>query len=50
MITQDHWNKLYALLHEAYQECKTNQDETYSIKVGIILDHMTENKQYLDVK
>ena len=49
-INKDHWDTLYTKLYEAYEECSKNYNETYRHKIGIILDHMIENKPYLDIK
>lgn len=49
-ISQQHWDDLYTKLYEAYEECSKNYDETYKQKIGIILDHMIENKPHLNIK
>ena len=46
-MSQEHWDDLYQRLNDAYQKCVENDDETYSIKIGIILDHMIYNQPYL---
>lgn len=48
-MTQEHWNQLYTKLYEAYEECSKNYDETYRHKIGVILDHMIENRPYLNL-
>jgi hypothetical protein len=48
--TEKHWDKLYTQLYKAYEECSKNYDETYQQKIGMILDHMTFNKPYMNWK
>lgn len=50
MMTQEHWDRLYTQLYAAYEECSKNYDETYRQKIGIILDHMIDNRPYLNLK
>jgi hypothetical protein len=50
IITQEHWDTLYAKLYEAYEECSKNYDETYRQKIGMILDHMIYNQPYMNIK
>ena len=47
IMTQTHWDALYEKLYDAYEECSKNCDETYRQKIGIILDHMIENKKWV---
>jgi len=47
MLSEEHWDKLYSLLSTAYEECCEQNDDIYQSKIGIILDHMIENKPYL---
>ena len=49
-ISKEHWNDLYARLHDAYVGCLEHHNHTYEQKIAIILDHMIENKKYLNIK
>jgi hypothetical protein len=44
------WDSLYTKLYDVYEECSKNYEETYRVKVGIILDHMIENKKWMVTK
>jgi hypothetical protein len=50
VISQQHWDTLYTKLYDAYEECSKNYDETYRQFIGEILDHMINNKPYLNIK
>ena len=46
-IDKQHWDDLYAKLHDAYCECIIHNNFTYEVKLARILDHMIENKKHL---
>ena len=50
VITQTHWDTLYTKLYDAYEECSKNYDETYRQMIGEVLDHMINNKPFLNIK
>jgi hypothetical protein len=50
VISQQHWDTLYTKLYDAYEECSKNYDETYRQMIGEVLDHMINNKPYLNIK
>jgi hypothetical protein len=50
VINQQHWDTLYTKLYDAYEECSKNYDETYRQMIGEVLDHMINNKPYLNIK
>ena len=49
-IDKQHWDGLYARLHDAYTECLKNHNSTYEQKLAQVLDHMIENKKYLNIR
>lgn len=49
-IKKEHWEDLYARLHDAYVECMTHNNPTYEQKLAQVLDHMRVNKQHLYIK
>jgi hypothetical protein len=49
-IDKEHWEDLYATLHDAYVECMENDNPTYEQKLAQILDHMIINKKYLYIR
>jgi hypothetical protein len=49
-IDKQHWDDLYARLHDAYTECLKNHNSTYEQKLAQVLDHMIENKKYLYIR
>jgi hypothetical protein len=49
-IDKQHWEDLYVRLHDAYVECKTHNNPTYEQKLAQVLDHMIENKKYLNIQ
>ena len=49
-IDKQHWDDLYARLHDAYAECLKYHNPTYEQKLAQVLDHMILNKKYLNIK
>jgi hypothetical protein len=49
-INKQHWDDLYARLHDAYVECITYNNPTYEQKLAQVLDHMITNKKYLNIQ
>ena len=49
-IDKEHWEDLYATLHDAYVECMENDNPTYEQKLAQILDHMIINKKNLYIR
>jgi hypothetical protein len=49
-IDKQHWDDLYAKLHDAYCECIIHNNPTYEMKLAQILDHMIENKKHLYIR
>lgn len=49
-ISKQYWDDLYIKLYDAYEHCSKNYDETYRQKIGMILDHMIDNKPHLAIK
>ena len=49
-INKQHWDDLYARLHDAYAECLKYHNPTYEQKLAQILDHMIINKPHLAIK
>ena len=49
-IPKQHWDDLYEQLYSAYVGCLEHHNHTYEQKIAIILDHMIENKKYLNIK
>ena len=47
MLSEKHWDTLYSLLFAAHEECREQNDDIYQSKIGVIIDHMIENKPYL---
>jgi hypothetical protein len=49
-INKQHWDDLYARLHDAYVECLNHNNSTYEQKLAQVLDHMITNKKYLNIQ
>lgn len=49
-INKQHWDDLYARLHDAYVECMKHNNPTYEQKLAQVLDHMIMNKKYLYIR
>jgi hypothetical protein len=49
-ICKQHWDDLYARLHDAYVECLKHDNPTYEQKLAQVLDHMIYNKKYLYIR
>lgn len=49
-IDKSHWDDLYARIHDAYVECTKHHNPTYEQKLAQVLDHMIENKKYLNIR
>jgi len=49
-ISRHHWDTLYTMLYDAYEECSKNQDETYRQMIGQVLDHMIYNEKHLVIE
>ena len=49
-IDKKHWEELYATLHDAYVSCMHNNNPTYEQKLAQVLDHMTYNKPYYNIR
>ncbi len=49
-INKQHWDDLYARLHDAYVECMKHNNPTYEQKIAMVLDHMIKNKKYLYIR
>ncbi len=49
-INKQHWDDLYAKLHDAYAECLKHHNPTYEQKIAVILDHMIENKKWFNIR
>jgi hypothetical protein len=49
-ISKEHWDDLYARLHDAYNECLKYHNPTYEQKLAQVLDHMITNKKYLNIQ
>ena len=49
-IDKQHWEDLYARLHDSYVECLKHYNPTYENMIGQVLDHMINNKKYLRFK
>jgi hypothetical protein len=49
-INKQHWDDLYARLHDAYAECLKHHNPTYEQKLAQILDHMIVNKPHMAIK
>ena len=49
-ISKQHWDDLYARLHDAYAECLKHHNPTYEQKLAQVLDHMIDNKKYLYIR
>ncbi len=47
LLKRSHWEKLRSMLLDAHAECVVSEDETYAQKIGIILDHMSDNEKFL---
>jgi hypothetical protein len=46
-MSEEHFDDLYETLRKCFYDCIAASDETYAVKIGIILDHMNTNKLYL---
>ncbi len=49
-IDKQHWDDLYARLHDAYVECMKHNNPTYEQKLAQVLDHMIINKKHLYIR
>jgi hypothetical protein len=49
-IDKQHWDDLYARIHDAYVECMKHNNPTYEQKLAQVLDHMIINKQHLYIR
>lgn len=49
-INKQHWDDLYASLHDAYVECMKHDNPTYEQKLARLLDDMIENKKHLYIR
>jgi hypothetical protein len=49
-INKQHWDDLYARLHDAYNECLKHHNPAYEQKLAQVLDHMITNKKYLNIR
>jgi hypothetical protein len=49
-INKEHWEDLYARIHDAYVECLKYNNPTYEHMLGQVLDHMINNKKYLYIR
>lgn len=49
-INRQHWDDLYARIHDAYVECLKHNNPIYEQKLAQVLDHMIDNKRFLNIK
>jgi hypothetical protein len=49
-IDKQHWEDLYARLHDAYVECMTHNNFAYETKLARLLDDMITDKKHLYIR
>lgn len=43
-MTKQQWDELYIKLYDVYVYCGSTDNETYREQIGMILDHLIDNK------